>query len=355
MDQQQHQHQQQQQQQQHIPDDHNQNLGGTNPYGYYPAEQEASYIAYNHQLQQPSYPVVQHHGPHPRHLSAPDLHQGLQFHNLSLMSTHQYPAPVYTSSPQHVSMTLPAGSPPPPSPHMYDPLSPPISGSDTSADGIYHHSRNSSGTGSPSSSRGTSLVHRTSLRYNPTPSPTTSSSGRRGRGRSLNDSDDDDMGATFVENLAHSRKEATRRQRIEAEQRRRDELRDGYAKLKDVLPVSNQKSSKVSLLERATNHIIYLEKTTQEMQARLLVLEQEVQRLRAVNEKISLGVTNSPSPGTVAAAATNNGSNAMHGMDSRPLSPPPEPGMPTHTLAHVQGQEPPREDSQSPAASSERY
>ena len=58
------------------------------------------------------------------------------------------------------------------------------------------------------------------------------------------------MGATFVENLAHSRKEATRRQRIEAEQRRRDELRDGYAKLKDVLPVSNQKSSKVSLLER---------------------------------------------------------------------------------------------------------
>ena len=165
--------------------------------------------------------------------------------------THQYPPPVYTSSPQHVSMNLPAASPPPPSPHMYDPLSPPISGSDTSADGLYHHhSRNSSGTGSPSSSRGPSLVHRQSLRYNPTPSPTTSSSGRRGRARSLNDSDDEDMGATYVENLAHTRKEATRRQRIEAEQRRRDELRDGYAKLKDVLPVSNQKSSKVSLLER---------------------------------------------------------------------------------------------------------
>ncbi len=58
------------------------------------------------------------------------------------------------------------------------------------------------------------------------------------------------MGVLFAENLAHSRKEATRRQRIEAEQRRRDELRDGYAKLKDVLPVSNQKSSKVSLLDR---------------------------------------------------------------------------------------------------------
>lgn len=58
------------------------------------------------------------------------------------------------------------------------------------------------------------------------------------------------MGASFGQNLAHSRKEATRRQRIEAEQRRRDELRDGYAKLKEVLPISNQKSSKVSLLER---------------------------------------------------------------------------------------------------------
>lgn len=66
------------------------------------------------------------------------------------------------------------------------------------------------------------------------------------------------MGATFVENLAHSRKEATRRQRIEAEQRRRDELRDGYAKLKDVLPVSNQKSSKVSLLERGRPLEVFL-------------------------------------------------------------------------------------------------
>ena len=55
---------------------------------------------------------------------------------------------------------------------------------------------------------------------------------------------------SVVQEIAHNRKEATRRQRIEAEQRRRDELRDGYARLKDVLPVSNQKSSKVSLLER---------------------------------------------------------------------------------------------------------
>ena len=64
------------------------------------------------------------------------------------------------------------------------------------------------------------------------------------------------MGVSFpIENLAHTRKEATRRQRIEAEQRRRDDLRDGYARLKDSLPVSNQKSSKVMLLERGTSPV----------------------------------------------------------------------------------------------------
>lgn len=268
------------------------------------------------------------------------------------MSNHQYPPPVY-SSPPHGSLPLPiSASPPPQSPNMYDPLSPPISGSDTSGDGIYHHSRNSSGTGSPSSSRGASLVHRHPIRYNPTPSPT-SSSGRPRRGRSLNDSDDEDMGASFGQNLAHSRKEATRRQRIEAEQRRRDELRDGYAKLKDVLPVSNQKSSKVSLLERgmshscqrsdaeansmvlATNHIVSLEHSTNEMQARLAHLEQEVKRLRAINEKISLGVDTTPSPGNTTL------------LDRRPLSPPPD-GPISHSLTSIKGQEPPREESDSP-------
>lgn len=145
-------------------------------------------------------------------------------------------------------------SPPPQSPGgLYDPLSPPISGSETSGEGPYHsHSRNSSSAGSPSSSRANSLVHRQPLRYaNPTPSPTSSSAGRRSRDRSLSD-DEDGMGAGTAEALANTRKEATRKQRIEAEQRRRDELREGYARLKDVLPVSNQKSSKVSLLERGT-------------------------------------------------------------------------------------------------------
>lgn len=180
-----------------------------------------------------------------------DISQALHYHrSLSMMQPGQQFAPgVYNASPPHGAMSL-SGSPPPPSPSIYDPISPPISGSDTSADGIYHPSRNSSATGSPSSSRANSLVHRNPLRYNPTPSPTSSSAGRRSRGRSLSD-DDDHMGnVANAENYANTRKEATRRQRIEAEQRRRDELRDGYARLKDVLPVSNQKSSKVALLER---------------------------------------------------------------------------------------------------------
>jgi len=52
------------------------------------------------------------------------------------------------------------------------------------------------------------------------------------------------------------RRETIRKQRIESEQRRRDELRDGYARLKDTLPASNQKSSKVSLLDRGKDHLV---------------------------------------------------------------------------------------------------
>lgn len=177
----------------------------------------------------------------------------MHYHRSLNMMNHPFPPQVqgvYGEAP-HGGMPL-SHSPPPQSPTgLYDPISPPISGSETSGEGPYQtHSRNSSSAGSPSSSRANSLVHRQPLRYNPTPSPT-SSSGRRSRGRSLSD-DEDSMVPGAAEAFANTRKEATRKQRIEAEQRRRDELREGYARLKDVLPVSNQKSSKVSLLERGT-------------------------------------------------------------------------------------------------------
>ncbi|KAF7982711.1 hypothetical protein HWV62_26560 [Athelia sp. TMB] len=84
------------------------------------------------------------------------------------------------------------------------------------------------------------------------------------------------------------RRETIRRQRIESEQRRRDELREGYGFLKDVLPVSNQKPSKVSLLDRAVTHIKRMEIATSQLQTRLQQVEDEVQRLRTVNEALIL-------------------------------------------------------------------
>jgi len=54
---------------------------------------------------------------------------------------------------------------------------------------------------------------------------------------------------SLAERLANTRRNA-RRERVEEEQPRRDTLRGGFARLKDALPVSNQKSSKVALLER---------------------------------------------------------------------------------------------------------
>ncbi|OCH90055.1 hypothetical protein OBBRIDRAFT_629591 [Obba rivulosa] len=103
-------------------------------------------------------------------------------------------------------------------------------------------------------------------------------------------SDDDEEFNPSGPSLSNDvRREEIRRQRIESEQRRRDELRDGYRRLKDALPVSNQKSSKVSLLDRATTHIRYLEMTQQQLQTRLSQAEQETQRLRHVNEALMLG------------------------------------------------------------------
>jgi len=84
------------------------------------------------------------------------------------------------------------------------------------------------------------------------------------------------------------RREEIRRQRIESEQRRRDDLREGFARLKDVLPVSNQKGSKMALLDRATSHVRYLEAMQQQMQAKLTASEMEVNRLRQINEALML-------------------------------------------------------------------
>jgi hypothetical protein len=47
-----------------------------------------------------------------------------------------------------------------------------------------------------------------------------------------------------------------RRARIESEQKRRDELREGFRKLKEALPLSGQRSSKASLLDRGQSSFL---------------------------------------------------------------------------------------------------
>ena len=87
---------------------------------------------------------------------------------------------------------------------------------------------------------------------------------------------------------------------------------------------------------------MHLEKTNQEMQARLAQAEMEVQRLRALNEKISLSSGKLP---------------GNHNMDQRPLSTTPDNGPsqhPRHNLTAIGSQNPPREDS-SPSASEPDY
>lgn len=94
---------------------------------------------------------------------------------------------------------------------------------------------------------GTAAITRTSARQQ--------QQKKRSKGSDEFASDDDDDFNPAPSANNDMRREEIRRQRIESEQRRRDELRDGYRRLKDALPVSNQKSSKVSLLDRGTYSI----------------------------------------------------------------------------------------------------
>ncbi|GJJ09966.1 hypothetical protein Clacol_004191 [Clathrus columnatus] len=267
--------------------------------------------------------------------------------------------------------------PPSPSPvnsvNGYDhPISPPISGSDASTDSQtpYHthahgHSysrESSSGAGSPPARRSHShRYHPVGGNGNGGGGGAGGGAGRRGRRSSTNDEQDlsDDgehdpispqslvgnglSGQALAETLANSRKEATRKQRIEAEQRRRDELREGYARLKNVLPSSNQKSSKVSLLERATNYIANIDQSNKILLARLAALETEVARLREINERLSMTVAHHtgqmpteldlglPPP------MPQFDENSVH-MDGRPLSPPPD--VPTPSASAQQHAQP---------------
>ena len=100
-----------------------------------------------------------------------------------------------------------------------------------------------------------------SMRYSPalsnasttslasTSSSRVSTSGRYSFGRST-PGEGLTMGVSYAEHLARSRRESTRMERVDLEQRRREELREGYGRLKQALPVSNQKIDKLSLLDK---------------------------------------------------------------------------------------------------------
>lgn len=115
---------------------------------------------------------------------------------------------------------------------------------------------------------------------------------RRSTTKSQEDSDEDDEefqpANKSQTGSSEVRRETIRKQRIESEQRRRDELRDGYAKLKDTLPASNQKASKVSLLDRAVTHILQLETECKGLKQKVSSMSHEIDRLRQLNEQMML-------------------------------------------------------------------
>lgn len=93
------------------------------------------------------------------------------------------------------------------------------------------------------------------------------------------------------------RRQEIRRLHIGPEQRRRDKLTASYHRLKNAVPsqglcrVSRPRPTKMALLECATDCINSLEKSRQQLLAKILEVEEEAARLRqAANEALSLSV-----------------------------------------------------------------
>ncbi|KAF9469709.1 hypothetical protein BDZ94DRAFT_1278880 [Collybia nuda] len=218
----------------------------------------------------------------------------LGFNTLNLSTSigeYSYSSPSFSAPSPARPYTPPDGASISPPSLMYN------SAGELSSDGMPSSGRHSrgSGTHSPPASIPYAATVPRSHRFNPLASPATRASirgaHRRRSSRSNDDSDDEDddfQPALVSGGNADSRRETIRKQRIESEQRRRDELRDGYARLKETLPASNQKSSKVSLLDRATGHLRYLETVKDQLEMRLKAAETEVHRLRNVNEALML-------------------------------------------------------------------
>ncbi|KAF9058734.1 hypothetical protein BDP27DRAFT_1240354 [Rhodocollybia butyracea] len=131
-----------------------------------------------------------------------------------------------------------------------------------------------------------------SYRFNPISAPTARSSAsvasKRINSKTSNDISDEGEEEEYAQSAGSvdPLQEAVRRQRIESEQKRRDDLRDGYTHLKSMLPSTNQKSSKVKLLNRAARHIKYLNAVRDQLETELETANNELNayRLREANE-----------------------------------------------------------------------
>ncbi|KAG9118433.1 hypothetical protein FRC07_007064 [Ceratobasidium sp. 392] len=168
-----------------------------------------------------------------------------------------------------------------------------------------------SGTGLPGSSNsysfpgyGTGLVHQSNCGIYTCGMAGRSAGHKRRRSTSMRMADKDSYGSDGESGLdsisprivVSCRREEIRRQHIASEQHLRNNLREGFARLKDILPVSNQKGSKMALLDQdefhihlpMSLHVRYLEAMQQQMQAKLTVSEMEVNRLQQINEALML-------------------------------------------------------------------
>lgn len=216
----------------------------------------------------------------------------MTFHSVPLSSLADYGYAPTAFSPSRPYTPLENASISPPT------LTYSLSNADASSDEQHSGRRSRGSNPSPPPVPYAATVPR-SHRFNPIGAPATRASARTAaskRRNSKTNNDDSDEGEE--EEYAQStgsvdpRREAVRRQRIESEQKRRDELRDGYARLKSTLPSINQKSSKVTLLDRAASHIKYLDAVRNRLEAQLKAADDEVNRLRNVNEALMLGTAN---------------------------------------------------------------
>ncbi|KAJ3762200.1 hypothetical protein EV361DRAFT_974583 [Lentinula raphanica] len=216
----------------------------------------------------------------------------MTFHTVPLSSLGEYGYAPVTFSPRPFTPADNASISPPT-------LTYSLSNADASSDEQHsgRHSRGSNPSPPPSVPYAATVPR--SHRFNPigVPPPTRTSAraaSKRRNSKTTNEDSDEGEEEEYQQSTGglDPRREAVRRQRIESEQKRRDELRDGYARLKSTLPSINQKSSKVTLLDRAASHIKYLDAVRNRLEAQLKAADDEVNRLRSVNEALMLGTAN---------------------------------------------------------------